>query len=211
MRSYLRGNSAFPLLVSLFASAIACSGQALEFARDVRPILADHCFRCHGPDAKARKAKLRLDLPEGAAKDLGGYRAVEPGKPDESEMIVRITSHDPDDLMPPPKSKKTLTPKQIEILRKWITEGAEYERHWSFVKPKRSEPPRASDHSWTRNPIDRFVLARLEKEGLRPAPEADKVTLLRRVSFDLTGLPPSLRELEEFLDDDSPKAFEKVV
>ncbi|MFP6901525.1 MAG: PSD1 and planctomycete cytochrome C domain-containing protein, partial [Opitutales bacterium] len=197
--------------VAFFTASVASLCGKVDFNQEVRPILANNCFKCHGPDAKARKAKLRLDLPEGVAKDLGGYRAVEPGKPDESEMIVRITSRDPDELMPPPKSKKTLTPKQIATLRAWIAEGGEYQTHWAFMKPKRPEPPKTSDDSWIRNPIDRFVLARLEKEGMRPSPEADKATLLRRVSFDLTGLPPSLTELEEFLADDSPKAFEKAV
>ncbi|MFP6886294.1 MAG: DUF1549 domain-containing protein, partial [Opitutales bacterium] len=183
----------------------------MEFARDVRPILADHCFRCHGPDAKARKAKLRLDLPEGAAKDLGGYLAVEPGKPGESELMKRIISRDPDELMPPPEAKKALTPKQIETLRKWIAEGGEYRRHWAFVKPRLPKPPKVKSDSRVRNPIDQFVLARLAEEGMRASPEADKATLLRRVSFDLTGLPPSLKELEEFLADASSKAYEKVV
>ncbi|MFP6900581.1 MAG: DUF1549 domain-containing protein, partial [Opitutales bacterium] len=194
-----------------FAASTMSLGGKVDFNQEVRPILANNCFKCHGPDAKARKAKLRLDLPEGVTKDLGGYRVVEPGKPDESEMIARITSPDLDEVMPPPKAKKSLSPKQIETLRSWIAEGGEYQRHWAFVKPNRSEPPKVSDNSWIRNPIDRFVLARLEKEGLHPSPEADKATLLRRVSFDLTGLPPSLHELEKFLADDSSKAFEKAV
>jgi hypothetical protein len=197
-------------VICLLTSTVSLCAK-LDFNQEVRPILADNCFKCHGPDKKARKAKLRLDLPQGAAQDLGGYRAVEPGKPDESEMIVRITSRDPDEVMPPPKAKKTLTPKQIETLRKWIAEGGEYQRHWAFVKPKLPELPQVEDNSWVRNPIDRFILARLVKEGMRPSLETDKATLLRRVSFDLTGLPPSLRELEEFLADDSPKAFEKAV
>ena len=193
-------------VVILAAGAAALHGK-VDFNREVRPILANHCFRCHGPDAKARKAKLRLDLPEGSTRDLGGYQAVEPGKPDESEMIVRITSRDPDELMPPPEAKKALTPKQIETLRKWIAEGGEYRRHWAFVKPRLPEPPKVNSDSRVRNPIDRFVLARLAEEGTSASPEADKATLLRRVSFDLTGLPPSLKELEAVVnkkDDELP-------
>jgi hypothetical protein len=158
---------------------------SLEYNRDVRPILAENCFACHGPDSAARKAGLRLDRREDAIE----AKAIAPGKPAESAMVERIFSMDADEQMPPPKSHKKLTPAQKDVLRKWIAEGAEYQPHWSFIPPTRPKPPEVKDKAWARNPIDNFILARLEAEGLKPAPEADLRTLARRLALDLTGLP----------------------
>jgi hypothetical protein len=181
----------------------------VNFGRDVLPILSDKCFRCHGPDARSRKAGLRLDTKEGA------LRAEEPviasGKSAESELYIRVSSNDPDEVMPPPRSGRTLTPRQIETLRRWIDQGARWGRHWAFEPPRRPEPPPARDRSWPRNPIDQFVLSRLDAEGLKPSPEAERTTLIRRLSFDLTGLPPTLAEVDDFVTDPSADAYEKVV
>jgi mono/diheme cytochrome c family protein len=184
----------------------------VDFNRQVLPILSDNCFACHGPDAKTRKAKLRLDTKEGAFAELrsGGF-AVVPGKPAESALVERVTAADDEERMPPPKSGKKLKPEQVELLRRWVAEGAVWKPHWAFVPPTRPALPAVTDAGWVRNPIDRFVLARLEKEGLKPAPEADKVTLLRRVTLDLTGLPPTPAEVDAFLADKSPDAYEKAV
>jgi mono/diheme cytochrome c family protein len=181
---------------------------AIDFTRQIRPILAENCFACHGPDDKARKAKLRLDTREGALSHSG---LIVPGKSTESDLIVRITSTDPDEHMPPMKSGKKLTSEQIDLLRKWIDAGAPWSEHWAFAAPKRSALPPVKDTAWAREPIDRFILARLEREGLKPSPEADRITLLRRVTFDLTGLPPTPAEVAAFLADKSPDAYEKVV
>jgi hypothetical protein len=184
----------------------------VDFSRDVRPVLSKNCFACHGPDAAGRASKLRLDRRDSvAAKDKKGSAAVVPGAPDKSELIRRITSDDEGVRMPPPESKNTLTPEQIATLKRWVAEGAPYAEHWAFVKPRRPALPAVKDAGWARNGIDNFVLARLEKEGLRPSPEADRYTLLRRVSLDLRGLPPSPEEVAEFEKDASPDAYEKAV
>jgi hypothetical protein len=181
----------------------------VDFGRDILPILADNCFRCHGPDAKARKAGLRLDIREGAlrAKDP----VVVPGRSADSELIARVTSNEPDEIMPPARSGRTLTPRQIESLTRWIDEGARWGTHWAFEPPRRPAPPMVRDRSWPRNPIDAFVLERLEAEGLAPAPEAERTTLIRRATLDLTGLPPTPGEVDAFLADVAPDAYEKVV
>ena len=183
----------------------------VDFDRDIRPILADNCFACHGPDAKQRMANLRLDQKEALFADRGGYRIVTPGKPAESKIYQKISSTDPGVRMPPFYSERKLTPAQIELIKRWIDEGAKYEQHWSFVPPQRPPVPSVKQSNWPRNPIDNFVLARLEREGLKPSPEADKATLLRRVTFDLTGLPPTPAKLDSFLADKSPDAYEKRV
>ena len=182
-----------------------------DFNSEVRPILASNCFQCHGPDVKARKAKLRLDQREGATRDLGGYRAVSPGQPTESELMKRILSDDPEEIMPPPKTKKHLTHEQTEILRKWIASGADYRDHWAFVRPEKPEIPEITNGSRVNNNIDRFVLARLKLEELEPAPEASRETLIRRVSFSLTGLPPTLEGINTFLHDPTPDAYNDMV
>src|SRR5205814_4287344 len=173
----------------------------VDFNRDIRPILANNCLLCHGPDAKNRKADLRLDVREVAISDLGGHSAIVPGKPEKSELIKRITSSDRDEVMPPAKSGKKLTKEQIGLLRKWIELGAAYAKHWSLVKPARTAPPTVKDAAWSRNEIDRFLLARLEKEGLKPSREADRYGLIRRLSIDLTGLPPAVEEADRFAKD----------
>ncbi len=185
--------------------------KTIEFNRDVRPAISK-CFTCHGHDPKAIMAGLKLDTRAGAtAKLKDGKRAIVPYHPEQSEMIARIFAKNPDDLMPPPDSNKSLSADEKQILKTWIAEGAEYKEHWAFVKPVRPTPPEVKQKSWPRNTIDRFILAKLEDEGLRPAPEASKETLLRRVTLDLTGLPPTLDEQREFLADKSPGAYEKVV
>ena len=190
----------------------ACLAEGPDFARDVRPILSNRCFKCHGPDEDHREAGLRLDVREAALAELdSGTRAIVPGHPDDSEVIARITSTDPDLVMPPPHAKVTLTEDEKRILAAWITAGADYRPHWAFVKPERPGMPEAENDGWARNGIDRFVRARLREEGLAPSPEADPATLCRRVHLDLVGLPPTPAELAAFLADESPNAYEKLV
>jgi len=182
------------------------------FNRDVRPILSENCFRCHGPDAKANKSGLRLDTKETALAALAdGSHAILPGKPAQSELIKRITAKDKSDVMPPPKSNKKLTPAQIETLRRWIEQGAEWQGHWAFVPPLRPALPKPRNAAWVRTPVDAFILGRLEKEGLSPSPEVDRITLLRRLSFDLTGLPPRIEDVDAFVADRATDALDKQV
>jgi len=196
----------------LAAGAKADTKSKIDFDRDVRPVLSDNCYACHGPDTAKRKAGLRLDLKEGALAQLKSDNfAIVPGDIAKSELVARIEARDEDDLMPPPKTGKHLTETQINLLKRWIAQGAEWQGHWSFIKPRRVEPPKTSDKRWVRNPIDQFILARLEKENLRHSVEADKATLIRRVTFDLTGLPPTLEEVDAFLADRSHEAYERVV
>jgi len=183
----------------------------VDFTRDIRPILSDNCYQCHGPDEKARKAKLRLDTKEGAFRIKDDKAVIVPGKSAESELVRRVSNNDPEEVMPPPKSNRKLTPAQIDLLRRWVDQGAKWGVHWAFVPPGKSPLPKIKNAQWPRNPIDNFVLARLEKERLKPAPEADRQRLLRRVSLDLTGLPPTLAEIDAYLADRSPGAYEKVV
>ncbi|MEW4526394.1 PSD1 and planctomycete cytochrome C domain-containing protein [Maioricimonas sp. JC845] len=184
----------------------------IDFTQDVRPILSNSCFQCHGPDEASREADLRLDTPDGATADLGGHLAVAPGDPAKSELLRRVTAGDPDELMPPPDSDYgRLTPEQVDILRRWIEQGAEYEQHWAFIAPERPELPEVKDSDWPQNEIDHFVLRRMREKGLAPNSEASKETLIRRVTLDLTGLPPTIEEIDAFLADDSPDAYEKVV
>ena len=194
--------ASFSMLPALPATAAEKSG----FNRDIRPILAENCFACHGPDSASRKADLRLDRREVAVK----AGAIAPGKPDESEMIHRIFATDNDEVMPPPSIHKQLTTAQKEQLRAWIAAGAEYQPLWSFIPPTRPALPAVKDPAWVRNPIDRFVLAALERHGLQPAPEADRRTLARRLSLDLTGLPPPPEMVEDLVNDKSPDACEKL-
>ena len=171
----------------------------VEFNRDIRPILSDNCFTCHGPAKSARKGGLRFDTEEGAKADLGGYFAVHPGKPGDSKLIERVTSGDKSKVMPPPSSNKRLTPQQIELLRQWIAEGAIWQQHWAFIKPQRPLLPPVKNAGWAKNPLDHFLLNRLEHEGLPPQLQATPETLIRRVTLDLTGLPPTIGEVEAFL------------
>ncbi|NNC90633.1 MAG: DUF1549 domain-containing protein, partial [Akkermansiaceae bacterium] len=194
----------------LLAGGAACG--EVSFNEDIRPILSNACFRCHGPDEEERKADLRLDTREGALADLGqGIRAVVPGDLDASELFFRITTDDSDDVMPPPKAGKRLTPEQVGLFRQWIEEGAPYERHWAYVKPERPPVPVTRIKEWSRNPVDAFLLERLESEGLRPSPEADREILGRRVALDLTGLPLTPEEARAFAGDASPDAYERLV
>jgi len=184
----------------------------VDYSRQIRPILSNNCFKCHGPDEKERQGGLRLDLRDDALKPTtSGATAIVPGKPDASALVTRITAAADDELMPPPGSNKRLSPQEIELLRKWIDQGANYTLHWSYVKPLRPALPRVQDENWPRTGIDRFILHRLEHSALKPAPEADRVTLIRRLSLDLTGLPPTLEEVDQFIDDANPDAYGKVV
>jgi hypothetical protein len=183
----------------------------IDFNRDIRPILSTRCFACHGSDAGARMANLRLDRRQEAIKDRGGYRAIASGHPEASRLYQRISAAEPARRMPPPGSGRTLSAQDVRVLQRWIAQGAPYAEHWAFVKPKRPAIPRVKTAAWVRNPIDSFILARLEKEGQRPAPEANRYTLIRRLSFDLTGLPPAPEEVAAFVNDSSPDAYEKLV
>ena len=179
----------------------------LSFNRDIRPILSNNCFACHGPDEKQRETKFHFDTKEGA---FAEEEIIVPGSAAKSVMIKMITHPDPDKRMPPADSGHSLTTRQIELLRRWIDEGAKWDTHWAYTAPVRPDPPAASS-DWVRNPIDQFILARLSREGLKPSKEADKATLLRRVTYDLTGLPPTPAEVDSFLADRSPDAYEKRV
>jgi mono/diheme cytochrome c family protein len=183
----------------------------VDYNRDVRPILAKNCFACHGPDVGQRAAGLRLDVRDAAVKERRHGAAIVPSKPDRSALVARLTTKDETERMPPKETGNHLSDEQVATLKRWIAEGAVYAEHWAWVKPTRPTPPPVANAAWVRNAVDAFVLARLEKAGLRPAEEADKYTLLRRVSLDLRGLPPTPREVEEFAKDTSPDAYEKAV
>jgi hypothetical protein len=190
----------------------ASSQRKIDFNREVRPILSENCFLCHGPDEKNRKSNLRLDLEEQAQRPAkSGEIAIVPGAPEKSQVVTRITSSDPDEQMPPVKTGKKLSSGQIQTLRSWIQQGAHYSRHWAYVSPARSDLPVVKESAWPRNGLDYFILARLEKEGLKHAPEADRYVLARRAALDLTGLPPSLAEVDQFVRDPSPNAYERYV
>ncbi len=191
------------------ASTTAAS--KVDFNRDIRPILSDACFQCHGPDGAQRKAELRLDDEKDVLRDRDGHRVIVAGDLANSTLIERIFSTDANERMPPPDSGKSLTPKQAELIRQWVAQGAKWQPHWSLIPPVRPATPTVSRADWVRNPIDAHILARLEREGLAPTAAADKLTWLRRVSLDLTGLPPSLEEADAFLADDSVTAHETVV
>ena len=180
--------------------------QAVDFNKEVRPLLASKCYACHGPDEEGRKAKLRLDLREGALKN----EVIVPGKVEESEFHYRIRSDDPEEIMPPPESHATLTEKEKDLLEKWIKEGAEYDKHWAFVPPVASDPP-AKGSKWVRNGIDSFILANLEKQNLKPAKQADGYSLVRRLYLDLVGLPPTPEQADAFVSDKRPDAYERLV
>ena len=185
--------------------------ETVEFNRDIRPVLSDRCYTCHGPDQARRRTKLRFDVEADAKQDLGGRFAIVPGDAEKSEIIRRITAADPARRMPPVSSGRTLTTGEIDLIQRWIEQGAKWEKHWSFIPPRRAPLPEISNRAWPRNEIDFFVLKRLEQEGLGPSPEADRATLIRRVSLDLTGLPPTPAEVDAFVNDKSRDAYEKVV
>jgi len=211
-RSSLAWIAVLLCVVLLQSSAVVSRAGDVQFNRDVRPILSAHCFKCHGPDDAAREADLRFDQRDVAiGPAASGAVAIVPGKPDESELLKRITSADHDTLMPPPAANKPLTEAQKQTLRDWIAAGAAYESHWSFTPPVEPMLPAVKQTAWPRSPLDQFVLARQEAAGLAPSPEADKYTLARRVSLDLIGLPPTPEEIETFVNDSSPGAYEALV
>lgn len=197
--------AAYAHYLAAFATGVA--GQQVDFNRDIRPILSEHCFACHGQDAKTREADLRLDL-RAAAIESG---AIVPGRPEASELIARIDAEDPDEVMPPPQTGRPLSDAQRDLLRRWIAAGAEYAPHWAFVAPVRPQVPELAADTWSRNPIDRFVLKKLRDAGRLPSPEADKRTLIKRLHADLIGLPPTPAEIREFVEDDRPDAYERLV
>ncbi len=207
------------LLLFAFAIEPCLAGDAgargvsepIDFQKQIRPILSAKCFQCHGPDENTREAGLRLDQDEAAYEDLGGYAAVVPGNADESELIRRVLSTDEYEQMPPPDSGKELSREEMKLLKRWINEGAGYEEHWAFEAPIRPVPPEVTDSDWPKNAIDRFVLKRLEEEGLSPSEPVDRYRLVRRVYLDLIGLPPTVVEAEAFVNDSSPDAYERLV
>jgi hypothetical protein len=186
---------------------LGATNTPIEFNRDIRPVLSENCFVCHGHDKNRRKAKLRLDVRE-VAIERG---AIVPGKPEESKLVDHIFAENPDDRMPPPDSRKVLSSAQKALLKEWIAGGAVYEPHWSYIPPKRPQLPSTRDASWVRNPIDAFILQGLEAKAVQPSPEADRRTLLRRLSLDLIGLPSTPAEVEAYLFDTSPSAYEHQV
>ena len=198
------------IATSIFVFAATCAAEPIDFARDIRPILSNHCFTCHGPDDAAREADLRLDQLQGASADLGGHSAVVPGDPGKSTLVARINAG-PDERMPPADSDLELTPRQIELLTRWVAEGAAYDQHWSFRPIERPLPPDAKDSSWHSNPIDAFIVRKIQAAGLTPSQEAARSTLLRRVCLDLLGLPPTPEEAAAFATDSRPGAYERMV
>ena len=197
------------VLVALTPATVRAGG--VQYSRDIQPILADNCYTCHGPDKENRQAGLRLDLREQALADRDGTPAIARSHPEKSELVRRIFSDDPNERMPPPKSRHQLTAAQKNALRQWIAEGAVWTKHWSLIPPERPTVPPTKEPGWVRNRIDAFILARLEQEGLRHSAEAGKETLIRRVTLDLTGLLPTPQETAAFLADKSPTAYEKLV
>lgn len=197
-------------LTCVFAEQ-GCAGDPIDFNRDIRPLISANCLTCHGPDEQQRVSGLRLDTQQGSREDLGGYAAIVPRDPEASELIQRLTSDDEDLAMPPAGKGRRLTPGEVERIRQWIDQGADYDAHWSYSVPRRPQLPKVSDPDWPRNAIDHLILSHLDTEGLGPSPEADRLTLARRVAIDLTGLPPTWDEAIAFRDDESPDAYERFV
>ena len=199
-------------LALMLLPALPASASDVDFNRDIRPILAGTCFKCHGPDEQARKGGLRLDLRDASIQPAkSGDRAIVPGQADASALIARVLNPDEDEVMPPPKAGKRLTERQVGLLREWIAAGANYRKHWAYERPPRPAWPSVKQPQWPRNGIDYFILARLEREGLTPAAEAPRTTLIRRLSLDLTGLPPTPADVEAFVRDADPDAYERLV
>jgi Protein of unknown function (DUF1553)/Protein of unknown function (DUF1549)/Planctomycete cytochrome C len=198
-------------IISISTTSVASGADAIDFNRDIRPILSKNCFACHGPDATARQADLRLDLEASATEERDGHATIVPGNPDKSELICRITSDDDDERMPPADSNKHLKPGEIELLKKWITEGAKWSLVWAYIPPRESAVPTVKDTNWPINAIDNFILARLAAEGLQPSPEADKTTLVRRLYIDLIGLPPAPDEVDAFVADGAASSYERLL
>jgi hypothetical protein len=197
---------------SVVVTATPCLAKdAVDFSAQIRPIISAKCYHCHGPDEESRKAKLRLDSHEEAIKDRDGSFAIKPGDLKNSELVKRITSTDPDEVMPPPKAGHPLTSQEIELLKKWVQQGAPYSAHWAFQKPQKPTLPKIKNRKWPKNEIDYFICEKLEENRLKPSPAADRYALVRRLSLDLTGLPPTPAEVEEFVQDKSANAYEKLV
>ncbi|MBI4585208.1 MAG: PSD1 domain-containing protein [Planctomycetes bacterium] len=213
MHGFLRSSGRWWAAMTLFtvSAAAAEPAKAIRFNRDIRPIFSENCYACHGPDKAKRKSKLRLDTRDGIFGDLGGHFAVSPGKLEESELWKRTTSKTDDERMPPPESKRSLDPRQIERLRRWIEEGANWEGHWAYSRLEKPPVPEVAGPEPAGNPIDRFIRSKLGELGLTPAPEADRIALIRRLSFDLLGLPPEPEAVEAFLADRRPEAYEWLV
>jgi len=209
----MRPTHATSLLCLLGVAVAGAADAPVDFNREVRPILSDRCYGCHGPDAdKGRKAGLRLDEFAGATKVLkSGDAAVVPGDVKNSALVQRILSEDEEDVMPPPELHRPLSPSEKDILIRWVKQGAKYDPHWAFVSPQTHPTPPVADASWPKDPLDAFIAATAAKKGLRPSAPADRATLLRRASFALTGLPPTIAEVDAFLADTSPDAYEKRV
>ena len=208
---FTRSFSCSTLIVFLGMAVVVELQAKVSFNHDIRPLMSDICFQCHGPDANAREADLRLDVQSEAIADRDGSFVIVPGDPEESLLIWMINAEDEEDVMPPVDHPRSLTDHEKQLFNDWIAEGAEYEEHWAYTPPVQMDLPQVKNSSWVKNEIDHFVLAKLEEEKVDPSPSADKETLIRRVSLDLTGLPPSLEEVDAFLVDDSSGAFEKVV
>ena len=218
MPSFACSYSKVPWIVLSLAATIHATSageSTVNFNRDIRPILSDRCFHCHGPDGHERKGELRLDMPEaedGPFRTHEGSTAITPGSLEKSEVWKRLATDDPELMMPPPDShKKPLDDAQKELIKAWIKQGAEYQDFWAFIPPSKPEVPQVEHPDWNSNPIDRFVMRRMKAEGLKPNPRADRRTLIRRLHLDLTGLPPTRREIADFLDDSSPDAYENLV
>lgn len=201
-------------LAGVIFTALTCVNAAsaqVDFDREIRPLLGNYCFKCHGPDEKARKAKLRLDTREGLFTKIKERAPFVPGEPEQSEAIRRILTKDPDEKMPPPDTKHELTAAELDSLKNWVRQGAKWRQHWAFEPPRRPQLPQIENVQWPRNAIDYFVLSRLEGAGLAPSGESERVRLFRRVSLDLTGVGPTPREVDEYLADDSPGAYERAI
>ena len=200
------------VVVPLGLVASARAEEPIDFDTQIRPLLAGRCFKCHGPDEDHREGGLALHSFQTATQELdSGQRAIVPGKPEQSALIARVTSTEDFERMPPPGAGEPLKPQEVELLRRWIAQGAKYQKHWAYVPPRRWELPQVEDRSWPKNPIDYFILARVEAAGLRPSPQASRYELIRRLSLDLRGLPPTLQEAEAFAHDPDPAAYEKLV
>ncbi|MDC0050748.1 DUF1549 domain-containing protein, partial [Verrucomicrobia bacterium] len=194
------------------ALAVDALPEKVDYNRDIKRILSNNCYACHGPDEKKVKGGLRLDSFEGATKELkSGERAIVPKDLVESALAYRITAEDVDERMPPADSNKKLSSREVALLKKWVEQGGEFSKHWAYVAPKKVAAPKVEQQGFTQNDIDRFILERLKAKGFKSAKEADRRTLIRRLSFDLTGLPPTWQEVEAFTKDKSPKAYEKLV
>ena len=215
----------FTVLLAIVVTAIACMGdrsnsdpalpRTISYNFHIRPVLSDKCFKCHGPDAKQRQAGFRLDIADSAylpLKETKGAYAIVPGKPEQSELFKRISSTDSTYMMPTPESHLgALTPYEVKLFKKWIEQGGKYEPHWAFIAPKKSPLPEIDEKDWVKNEIDYFILDKMNTKGLRPNEEADRERLLKRISLDITGLPPSIEMMDKFMADKSANAYEKMV